>query len=81
MDLLDVRGSLLGLVKLFILEQHDGNGQVQHEKRADQDAEQEVEVDKAHIVAVIKDVSDVDPALERDALENGQEGTSKVVEI
>ena len=80
-QVLQVVGAFFGLVEVFILQKHNGNGQVEHEEGADDDAQQEVEVYEPGVIGILKHVAYIDPALERDTLEYRQKCYGQVVEI
>jgi hypothetical protein len=79
--ILVVLGVLLGLVQLLILHQHNSDGQIEEEERADDYAKDKVHHHEPGGVSVLVDIHDLGPPFHSDTLENGQECGANVVKV
>ena len=80
LEILTVLLIRLILIQLLILHEHDCNGQIEQEERADHDTKHEVNLHEPGRVGVLVNVHDLGPALHGDALEDSQKCEAYVVE-
>lgn len=58
------------LVCLLVLQQHDSNGKIKHEERADNNTEEEVDLHEGFVIGISVHVGHVNPAFQGDTLED-----------
>ena len=72
MKLLHMFGAILIFFVIFLIfEKHDGDGQVQNEEWAHDNAEQEIDLYEPDGVGVLEHVGYINPPFQGNALENG----------
>ena len=64
---------------LLELHKHNSDCQVEQEERADDDAQDEIDLDEPRSVDILENVHDLGPTFHCDALENGKECGADVV--